>query len=238
MKHLWDCDAVTLTDVAGFGLVDAERTAVDFFVDERALGCAFSHPSTQTTATTPTDPGEEPQKVDAPRDEVTRSEPAAATSKRPRRNVAEGNIPVPREDTLTSEAEPGRRGRTRGLGRAQALGSVFSWIGGARSLGCSALVVSAGVLLVWPDVLPRLPGPAFLAATTSLHAVASGTTPCAPPPAPAKVSAATPGPADERAAAEAFIAALAAAHPADEAYREAARVLRDGSKNSVNARRP
>ena len=231
MKRLHDCDSVTLMRAVGTGptmpMIEDERTAVDFFADERARRCAALVGGARV-ARGPTSVSPWETAVEGP-------ERAARGSARPHGKSESGHT-VTRRGALPGSTEVG--------GRAHPLRSIGHTMRAFSDVG--VLLLSASVALVgylaWPEVRGRSL-PAGFAAPATMPVAPKAPPSCAPNPPGSKTSLAPPPPApplayDERAAAEALVAALAAAHPSDEAYREAARILHVAAKgDSKDTRR-
>jgi hypothetical protein len=237
--------------VGAFAVVEDERTAVDFFADERALGCALPSDKAGAAAVAEADLGKWP--TAGPREtQNERPEPGIRASGRRRRSAPDGRAPAQRVEPAAAAAEVdgARRAPARRPFRSMAPKTMFM-----STLGCIALLSGAALIVypAWPLVPRQATSQGVIAATTTPGPVARGAPPsCAAIPIIAATSAAPPVPTlptalpaaptasfpyDERAAAVAFMVALAAAHPSDEAYREAARILRSTTKDAREARR-
>jgi hypothetical protein len=209
--------------VDAFALVKDERTAVDFFADERALGCAL--------------PGES-------ENESERPEPGTRANGHRRRSAPWARAPAPPAEPVAVEADEAPRAP-----KQRPLTSAAQKTISMSTIGCIALLSSAALIvyLAWPHVRRRSTSPVVSAScapipvitgTSAARPVPTPTLPATLPAAPPLTTASTTSfPYDERAAAVAFMVALAAAHPSDEAYREAARILRSTTKDAREARR-
>lgn len=231
MKRLHDCDSVTLMRAVGTGpvvpTIEDERTAVDFFADERARrSAALADAARADQGRTSVSPWE--TAVEGP----TRAPLGGGRS----RGKSESGRTMTRRGALPASTEADAK--------ADPLRAIVRTIKTFGDFG--VLLLSASVALVgylsWPEVRGRSM-PAGFAATATMPVAPKAPPSCVPIPPGSKVSP-TPAPSvpplayDERAAAEAFVAALAAAHPSDETYREAARILRGGAKgDGKDARR-
>jgi hypothetical protein len=218
---------------------DEERTVVDFFAPQRARSSS-SYPDAVTTPLTfagaakrssafpPAEPEEPSFHRATPPSLVPLTDDDRPTLvQRPRAPVFASVLP-PSLAPKSAKGEQSREGssiwRTASITTLAAVAFAICFVGVTSAIGPPP--PSLGFLG------PLAKSPLFRSASAAIANVTGSplSVPArsAAPPPPA---AAPAPPADDRTAAEALLSSLAAAHPADDSYREAARIVREGGKH-------